>query len=108
MKKIVIVLILAVVVMLTIVFVFNDKPVDDSIDNPAQFAFEANLQIACNQEVEVAIDIFVDDVALIEVTMNDSVVAKFSDPDKKEVKFMLDGAESVGAKKLKMVFICFN
>lgn len=103
MKKIVIVLILAGVVILTIVFSLKDKPVVDAVDNPAQFAFEANLQIACNQEVEVAIDIFVDDVALIEVSLNDSVIAKFSDPDKKEVKFMLDGAESVGAKKLKMV-----
>lgn len=73
------------------------------IEDPAQFSFEKNLQIAFDETVDIGITLKQDDLESIMVTYGDTVLQNWKNP-KGDLSFKLSGSiRGIGAKKIELV-----
>lgn len=69
----------------------------------AQFTFDANLQIAVDEEVDVEIEVLAEEIEKMDVIYDDTLLYSWSSP-KKNKSFKLNGAlRGVGAKRLDLI-----
>lgn len=103
MKKIITIVVIVGAVIGLFYFASNSRenPVADEM--PAEFEFEANLQLAINEEVDVKVNITSDEIDKINVIFDDTVLVEWKSPAGSK-SFKLDGGlRGLGAKKLDLI-----
>ena len=95
-------LISLIFILISGIFIFQscDEPVVENEKMPAEFTFEDNIAVACDEIVPVGLKVNEKDVAKIELIFNDSIFKTWSNPSGK-LNFNLNASfYGLGAKLL--------
>lgn len=75
---------------------------DDEVTDPVLFGFSDNLAIVYGQEAPITIDLFSEDIATLELIINDSVINTWDKPSGKLSYTIASSGFGIGAKSLSL------